>query len=422
MFYLHLVIDALFVATVALIWFMLAYQSLLFFLGHLYYRRTRPAAKKMPALPDSELPGISVLVPCHNEASVIAHTIRALQKLDYPADRIEFLLINDGSTDSTAEVIRGFCEDLRVHLLEVPASLSARGKANVLNFALPQARHPVLAIYDADNLPEPGALRPLAAQLVGNPRLAAAVGMYRAWNRRRALLTRFLNIEGIGFQWILQAGRWMLMHLTMLPGTNYVVHKRIVEALGGWDEQALTEDSELTVRIYRAGYEIQLVPTSVSWEQEPEHVRNWFRQRRRWVRGFNYVFLKHGVSLLQTRPRHIGLEMLGSHLLYYFFFLAVVISDILFFLCVGRLISINVPGPYSLVWILAYVTFVLQLIIALSCEEGEDSAVNILLTFVMYFTYCQLWIPVVAAAFYDDFIARREIKWVKTERYEVGPV
>ena len=82
--------------------------------------------------------------------------------------------------------------------------------------------------------------------------------------------------------------------------------------------------------------------------------------------------------------------------------------------------NINVPGPYSLVWILAYATFVLQLIITLSCEKDEDSILNILLTFVMYFTYCQLWIPVVAAAFYDDFIVHRAIKWAKTERYQVG--
>ena len=98
--------------------------------------------------------------------------------------------------------------------------------------------------------------------------------MYRAWNRHRALLTRFLNIESIGFQWILQAGRWMLMRLTMLPGTNYVIHKAIVEQLGGWDQQALTEDAELSIRIYQAGYQIQLVPASVSWEQEPEHLKN----------------------------------------------------------------------------------------------------------------------------------------------------
>ena len=60
----------------------------------------------------------------------------------------------------------------------------------------------------------------------------------------------------------------MLMRLTMLPGTNYVIHKAIVEKMGGWDEQALTEDSELTVRLYQAGYHVQLVPTSVSWEQD----------------------------------------------------------------------------------------------------------------------------------------------------------
>ena len=416
----HWIIDGLFVSTVALIWFMLGYQSLLFFLGHVYYRRTRHAAKKLPEVPDAELPCISVLVPCHNEGRVIAHTINALQKLDYPSSKIEFLLINDGSTDNTAEVIRGFAADPRVRLLEVPAPLSARGKSGALNYALSQARHPLIAIYDADNLPEPGALRPLAVQLVRNPQLAAAVGMYRAWNRRRALITRFVNIEGIGFQWMVQAGRWMLMRLTMLPGTNYVIRKAIVEKLGGWDEQALTEDSELTVRLYQAGYYVQLVPTSVSWEQEPESLGVWFKQRRRWVRGFNYVLRKHAAGLLHARPRRIAFEMLMSHLLYYFFFLAVVISDGLLILCLAGLININVPGPYSLVWILAYATFVLQLVITLSCEQGEDSFGNILLTLVMYFTYCQLWIPVVAAAFFDDFIIHRAIKWAKTERYQVG--
>jgi hypothetical protein len=418
--YSNLVIDAFFVATVALIWFMLGYQSVLFFLGHGYFRRTRQAAKMEPPVPDAELPCISVLVPCHNEGRVIAHTLRALQALVYPAEKIEFLLINDGSTDDTAQVIRSFASDARVRLLNVPPERSARGKASALNYALTLARHPVLAVYDADNLPEPSAIRTLASELVRRPKLAAAVGMYRAWNRRRALLTRFINIEGIGFQWILQAGRWVAMRLTMLPGTNYVIQKAIVEKLGGWDEQALTEDSELTVRLYKAGYSVGFVPTSVSWEQEPETFLNWFRQRRRWVRGFNYVMLKHAGGLVGARPRRVAFEILSSHLLYYFFFLAVVISDILFFLCLAKVVVINVPGPYSLVWILAYATFVLELVIALSCERDEDSIANILLTILMYFTYCQLWIPVVAAACYDDFILHREMKWAKTERYQVG--
>ncbi len=412
-------IDGLFVAAVTLIWFMLAYQCVLFFLGHKYYRQTRLGKKKLALVPDRGLPAISVLVPCHNEEKVIAHTIRALLAFDYPAEKLEILIINDGSTDRTAEVVREFT-DARVRLLEVPKARAARGKSGALNYALREASHDVLAIYDADNMPEPGALRPLAEHLVRDARLGAAVGMYRAWNRKRAFLTRFLNIEGIGFQWILQAGRWMLMRLGSLPGTNYVIRKSLVEELGGWDESALTEDAELSIRIYEAGRRIQLVPASVSWEQEPEDVKVWFRQRRRWVRGSNYLFRKYASKLFHMRPRRIGWELLYSLLLYYLFFVAVVISDVLFVLSGAGLVRINIPGPYSAVWAFAYATFVLQLVIALSCEPGEDTPSNILLTFLMYFTYCQLWIPLVAVAFWDDFIARREIRWAKTERYEVG--
>ncbi len=418
--YTSVLIDGLFVASVTLIWFMLAYQCVLFFMGHRYYRQTRGGKRKSPMVPDFRLPAVSVLVPCHNEERVIAHTIKALQALDYPAEKLELLIINDGSTDRTAEVVREFESDPRVRLLNVPRHLAARGKSGALNYGLSQAGHGVIAIYDADNMPEPGALRPLAERLVLDPKLGAAIGMYRAWNRKRALLTRFLNIEGIGFQWILQAGRWMLMRLTTLPGTNYVMRRELVDQIGGWDGSALTEDAEMSIRIYQAGYQIQFVPQSVTWEQEPEGLKVWFKQRRRWVRGSNYLFQKYARSLLKTRPRRIGWELLYSLVLYYLFFLAVVVSDLLFILSATGLLRITVPGPYATVWIFAYLTFVGQLVIALSCEPGEDTISNILLTCLMYFTYCQLWIPLVAVAFWDDFVARREIKWAKTERYEVS--
>ena len=408
----------MFVLAVTLIWFMLAYQSLLFFLGHRYYRLSRRLRTEL--VPDAELPAVSVVVPCHNEELVIARTIRALLALDYPAAKIEILIVNDGSTDRTADAAGEFTSDPRVRVIEVPLSLAARGKAGALNYALRIASHPILAIYDADNRPEPGALRPLVEELARDSSLGAAIGMYRVVNRRRNLLTRFLNIEGIGFQWIVQAGRWMLLRFVSLPGTNYVIRRDLVVHLGGWDENALTEDAELTLRVYQAGYLVKFVPASASWEQEPETLAVWFRQRHRWVRGYNYLFRKYADSLLHARPRKIAWELLYSLSLYYIFFVATVISDLLFLLSLAGLIRITVPGPYSLVWMFAFLTFVLQILVALSCEREEDTLLNLLLIMVMYVTYCQLWIPVVARALWDDFIVHRPLKWAKTERFEEG--
>jgi cellulose synthase/poly-beta-1,6-N-acetylglucosamine synthase-like glycosyltransferase len=417
--YSHTVLDAIFVASVAVIWFMVGYQALLFFEGHRFFERTRWSGPFIPSVPDSELPAVSVLVPCHNEELVISDTIRALLALQYPAERMELLMIDDGSTDRTAEIIRQFAVDPRLKLLEVPHEIAARGKAGALNYGLTAAQYPIIAIYDADNRPERGALRPLVEALVRDSRLGAATGIFRCLNRRRNPLTRFLNVEGIAFQWIVQAGRWALMRFSALPGTNYVIRRSLLESLGGWDPSALTEDAELTLRIYEAGFSIAFVPASVTWEQEPENLRTWFRQRHRWVRGNNHVFKKHASKLLRIRPRLVGWELLYSLSLFYGFFLAIVASDAFFLLGAAGLVRIDVAGPYALAWLFTFLAFCLQLWIALAYEHEEKSLVDNLLVPVMYFTYCQLWIPVVAWAFCDDFIRERPAKWAKTRRFEV---
>jgi hypothetical protein len=101
------------------------------------------------------------------------------------------------------------------------------------------------------------------------------------------------------------------------------------------------------------------------------------------------------------------------------FFFAIVLSDILLLLCATNVIFIPVPGPYQQVWLLAVILFVMEILLALSREKDEDTSVNFLLTLLMYFTYCQLWIFVVLKGFYEDFVLRREMKWAKTERFIV---
>ena len=367
-----------------------------------------------------ELPPFSILIPAHNEALVIEKTLDAILASDYPAGQLEVVVVNDGSTDSTASIVQRISnQDERVRLINIPLGQGGKGKSAALNVAFRLAQHDVIGIYDADNQPEPQALRLLAQQLVSDSSLGAVIGKFRAINKNENLLLRFLNIESVSFQWIVQAGRWMLLKVCTLPGTNFLIHKHILEKLDGWDEQALTEDAELTVRLYAAGYKVKFIPYAVTWEQEPRTLKTWLRQRTRWVRGNNYVLRKFAWQLFQFKPRLIGFELLYSISLYYVFFFAILLSDLLFLLCVLDLIFIPVLGPYNQVWIVAVLLFEMEILLALSREKGEDTPLNMLLTFFMYFTYCQLWVVVVLKGFYDDFIVKREMKWAKTERFVV---
>jgi cellulose synthase/poly-beta-1,6-N-acetylglucosamine synthase-like glycosyltransferase len=326
------------------------------------------------------------MIPAHNEGIVIHNTLEGLLRLDYPPDKLEILVINDGSSDDTAEQVEAVAaRDSRVRLFNVPKELSARGKSAALNRGLVECRHRIIGIFDADNIPESDSVLNLVRQLQSNPRLGAVIGKFRCINKKKNLLTRFINLESLAYQWIVQAGRWGLLRMATLPGTNYLIRRSILEELGGWDEQALTEDAEMSIRIYQAGYLIKFVPYAVTWEQEPETLRVWFKQRVRWARGNNYVLEKYFARVFLLKPRVIGLELFYSMAVYYIFFTAILLSDLLFLAAVAGLVTIPVPGPYSEVWVFAFMLFILELVIALS-REKEDSPLNILLIAISYFT------------------------------------
>jgi hypothetical protein len=419
----HPVLDAVFMTVVVLIWSMLAYQFVLCFLGAIYrYRALRERSRLARSTID--LPRISILIPAHNEAVVLDQTLAAMARLQYPNDRLEVIVINDASTDSTGAIAENWAaRNPRFRILHIDAAHRAGGKSAALNRGQEEARYEVIGVYDADNTPEPEALLHLARQLASDPRLGAVVGMFRTVNKTRNWLTRMISIEGIAFQWIVQAGRWMLMRVNTLPGTNLLIRKKLLTQLGGWDTSALTEDQELSIQIYEAGYQIKFVPYAVTWEQEPERFSTWFRQRTRWARGNNYTILKHAPRLFHIRPKRLGFELLYALSLYYTFFLAILLSDLLFLGGILGIFHSNLPGAYHEVWFLAFGLYMLEVIVALAFED-EDSPMTVMLTALSYFTYCQLWILVVCKAFYDDFVLRKAKVWAKTERFapDIRPV
>jgi cellulose synthase/poly-beta-1,6-N-acetylglucosamine synthase-like glycosyltransferase len=417
---IELDLSIIFLLSVILIWFMIFYQLILTLAGFFYYRNARKEKKRVDKL-QFEFPKVTILIPAHNEEKVIAYTAEAMLKLDYPSDKLDILVVNDGSSDATGEIVRKYSiKDSRLRLFNVPKGEGGKGKSRALNLGLQQTDAEFIAVYDADNTPDPTALKYLMIQMLRDETLGAALGIFRTINKNSNLLTRFINIETLSFQSILQAGRWKLFKIATLPGTNLVLRRSLINKLNGWDEDAITEDSELSVRIYMEGYKIQFVPYSITYEQEPESWAVWIKQRTRWVQGNNYVGKKFLKEIPTFKNKFLAFEMLYVFSLYYVFLIALVCSDVLFLLGVFNVVRISLPGPYTLVWIVGIVLFLMEILLALSYDR-EDKLSNILLTILMYFTYCQLWIYIVGRAIYYDVIKKEKRTWVKTERFEVKP-
>lgn len=408
---IDILLELAYIIAVALIWMFLVYQVALTFAGYLYSRRKFG----LNTVAEDTLPLISVIIPARNEEKVISETVACMLRLNYPKSRFELMVVNDGSTDRTRQILESV-NDPRLTVINIPPEESGQGKSRVLNTALKRARGEMLAIYDADNRPEPDALKILVAELMADKSFVAAIGKFRTLNREHSLVTRFVNIETQAFQWIIQAGRSYLFEIAILPGTNFAIWKKAVIEAGGWDENALTEDAELSLRLYKAGGKIKFVPYSITWEQEPDSLRVWFKQRTRWVRGNNYVLHLILSQWKNFSNRLIGIEFLAFHLMYYIFFFAMLFSNLFFVLGLLNIISIPIQGPFLELWITAFMLFVSEIVLMLSREPNEDSASNIFYVIIMYFTYCQLWIFVVISAFLKDYIKKERAVWYKTER------
>ncbi|WP_414150267.1 glycosyltransferase [Acetobacterium carbinolicum] len=415
------VFDYLMLVNIFLIWSLLFVNIVLIVAGYVYYLKVE---KEQPPEIIGEHPFVSIMVPAHNEGVVIVKTVAALLAFDYPWDRYEIIVINDNSSDNSAELLKEIKDNNPSRMLTIINTdkiTGGKGKSNALNIGYQQAKGEFIAIYDADNTPEHKALAYLAAELRADESLGAVIGKFRTRNKEVNLLTRFINIETLSFQWMAQAGRWQLMKLCTIPGTNFIIRRSIIEAIGGWDEKAVAEDTEISFRIYLMGYKIKFQPKAVTWEQEPQTWGVWFRQRTRWVKGNVYVLIKNIGYLVDKDARKIRFDIFYFLSTYFLLLTALVVSDVIFVMNIAGLVSTTIQGFSNLLWFTAFVMFVLGVFIALTTEKGEMSVSNFFIITLMYVTYCQMWIIVTVYgvfSYFKDRIKKQDSKWYKTERFQ----
>lgn len=411
--------ECLFVFSLCSIWSLLLINIILAMGGYIFYFKNFD--KEIKEI--DEYPMVSILVPAHNEAKVIGRTVESLLLLNYPKSKMELIVINDNSSDNSKEIledIKNKYNNYNFTIINTDSLTGGKGKSNALNIGYTISKGDFIAVYDADNTPDRNALRYLVQTIVMNDELGAVIGKFRTRNKNKNLLTKFINIETLSFQWMSQAGRWQLFNLCTIPGTNFILRRSIIEEIGGWDSKAIAEDTEISFRIYKLGYKIKLVPQSITWEQEPETVKVWIKQRTRWAKGNIYVLMKYIKNIFKQGRNQIVFDIAYFFSVYFLFLTSVIISDILFVLSISKLVEISIPINFFLIWILSYLLFIIEVSISLTIEKGEATIKNIFIVAIMYFTYSQLWLFVAIKGMIEylkDIIFKREVKWYKTERF-----
>jgi len=357
-------------------------------------------------------PFVSVLVPCRNEELVIEGLIETLLAFDYPDDRHEIIVIDDGSDDATGEIVDRMGRlHPRLRCFHRPPD-SAGGKSGALNSALSTTRGEVIVVFDADHKPRADVLRRLVRHFA-DPNVGAVQGRCIVRNSGESQLARTIAVDYYSGYLINEYGRQSLFDLPAYGGSNCAVRASHLQAFGGWNEDTVTEDTDLTLRLVLIGKFVRYDVTAIDTEESVPNFQRFWRQRYRWARGHQQSWREYRMSVLRTPELSLGRKLET------FMFLLVYHVPVL---CALGLVMVALRAAGVLDWgkgidltpiaTLLFLGPLLELAAGLIVSRAPRRAAwGVLLflpTFVMF--------TVVCAKSWLDGIVGRPYTWVKTPR------
>ncbi|MBT2187089.1 polysaccharide deacetylase family protein [Sphingobium nicotianae] len=260
----------------------------------------RKASHRAPT--NAPQPKVSVIIPAYNEEKVIVDSITRVLASDYPA--LELIIADDGSKDATSALVaRHYGADPRVRLL----TLVNGGKASALNRALGHASGEIIIALDADTQFLPDTIAKLV-RWFANPRIGAVAGNARVGNKVN-LVTRWQAIEYVTAQNVERRALDALKAITVVPGAVGAWRRAALDEVGGYPEDTLAEDQDLTIAIQRLGWWVEYDVEAIALTEAPETLRALGKQRYRWSFGTLQCLWKHREVLKKGRPR--GLAWFG---------------------------------------------------------------------------------------------------------------
>ncbi|MCX7731073.1 MAG: glycosyltransferase [Candidatus Caldatribacterium sp.] len=323
----------------------------------------------LASLDNHALPTYTVLLPLHREPKeVIEQLVASIRSLDYPQEKLDVLFLLEEDDTETIRACKEAHPPYNVRFILIPRG-EPKTKPRACNFGLAFAKGEFLTIYDAEDIPEKDQLKKAVIAFSKLPKeyicLQAALNFY---NPTQNILTRLFTLEySFWFDYLLP-GLFRLRLPIPLGGTSNHFKTEALRAMGGWDPFNVTEDADLGMRAHYRGLRVGIL-ASTTYEEANSRLRNWIRQRSRWLKGYLMTFLVHtrrplrvlrvsGIRGLLTLWLFIGGTPLGyaaSLILWGVFFSWLLTRsaafDLLFsraFLCIGavNLFVGNLLGVY----------------------------------------------------------------------------
>lgn len=400
-----------------------AVRHYVFTLNRLFGAQRHPYASIVSA----DWPRVTVLVAAHNEEAVIADCLVNLMGVDYPAGRIRVIPVNDRSSDGTREIIDAVVAKYPGRIRPFHRVSGKPGKAAALKDAMAFVDTDFIVVFDADYLPSRGLIQRLMAPFL-DPEVGAVMGRVVPNNVGANLLTRLLDLERSGGYQVDQQARMNLGLVPQYGGTVGGIRVAALRAVGGWHDDVLAEDTDLTYRLLLGGWRTVYHNRSECYEEVPQSWAVRVRQIKRWAKGHNQALARHSLALLGKRDvslaeRFDGLLLLGVYLMSPLLILGWLLSLLLYFT-----VTIQVSAPALL--LIAFMghsalgnfAAFFEIAAALHLDRSRQRVRLIAFNWLGFIVSAVAIARAVLEQVLLDRLPGRNLQWDKTARYRRAPV
>src|SRR3972149_12158634 len=372
------------------------------------FRKNRQKHEKK-SVPEELLPFFSIVVPVKNEERVIDRFLASLSTMNYPLNKREIIIVEDGSTDKTRDICMNYAkENANVKFLHKTLS---NGKPSALNFGLAHAKGDIVAIFDADNVPAHDALLAVV-EYFEDPKVAAVQGRTMSINSKENMLTQFISYEEAVWCEAYLRGKDTLNLFVHLKGSCQFIRRDVLEKLDGFDEGVLSEDMEISAKLVENNFRIRYASDVVAWQESPSNLKTLFKQRTRWFRGTMQVAMKYGRLMMKFNRINFDAE---TTLFGPFMLIASLTPYLALVWAFSPFLNLGVMWRYLVQFATLGTSLTLLICgFALIYASKPRRLKSLLwLPFVYFYWSFQAFIALYAALL---ILLRRPNKWVKTEK------